>query len=317
MGDGWIDPLPNGGLPKHASGIKKVVVEVHEVKPKGTILEVQKGSLNPPIKEEIFDSMAHNVSFILPKAPTLYCIMLESHDNAGNVKYGRRFVLFDNVSKININDKKPLRVSSASNHNGYKWQTFHGLLCVSWKQRYYNTFYIDNNLLAPISADSEITGVYDQQTGKLPVNGTKSIHGLTGFIYSYSLNDSPYTSEKYTSDFEKESICFNFSLSDGDTYTFRITAEDVMENRLAENVTVHIDRTVPDISNMWLVRNKNKELYVHHSVDLSHMVLQFEAMDPHSGIFSMEWFLGTQVNASDVGKGAPPVVKVSTSVRFD
>ena len=330
VGDGWRDPWPKHGLPEHASGIQNISVELLQVKPlTRNMLEVVKASLNPEIKKVISVHkysvnkreivVDHNITFILPKSPVLYCAMLEVHDVAGNVRYSRRFVLFDNISTIEITHKYQLKITSASSTTGLKWQTNHNSVCVNWKHRYYNSHYINNNLLAPIKSDINygITGIYDQEIGKLSVNGTKSINGLTGFIYSYSLNNGPYTSEKYMSDFEKESICFNFFLSDGDTYTFRITAEDVMENRLAENVTVHIDRTVPDISNMWLVRNKNKKLFVHHSVDLSHMVLQFEAMDPHSGIFSMEWFLGTQVNTSDVGKGALPAVNVSTSVRFN
>ncbi|XP_041349352.1 uncharacterized protein LOC121368680 [Gigantopelta aegis] len=89
--------------------------------------------------------------------------------------------------------------------------------------------------------------------------------------------------------------------------------EDVMKNRIQENVTVHIDHTVPDINNMWLVRNKNRELYVHNSRDLSDMVLEFDASDPHSGIYSVEWFLGTQLNTSDIGKGYLPVIKLSAN----
>ena len=318
LGDGWIDPWPEGGSSRHASGIKRFIFEVHEVKTKGRVLEVDKKSLDPPIKQEIVTSVASDVSFLLPKAPKLYCTMLEVHDVAGNVRFARRFVLFDNESKIEINKRFPLVVSSASKAAGFKWQIVHGLVCVNWHSRYYNSYYVHNNLLAPINPDvaNGITGVYDQHTGKLPVDGTRSIHGLTGFLYSYSLNNGPYTPEEYVSHFENESICFNFSLSDGDTYTFTITAEDVMENRVSDNVTVHIDRTVPDIINMWLVRNKHNELYVHHSVDLSHMVLQFEAMDPHSGIYSLEWFLGTQVNASDVGHGAEPIIKLSDNVSY-
>ncbi|XP_041349360.1 LOW QUALITY PROTEIN: uncharacterized protein LOC121368688 [Gigantopelta aegis] len=317
LGDGWVDAWPKGGSPKHASGILKFILEVHEVKTKGKVLEVDKGSLYPPLKDEILVSMDHSISFVLPKAPALYCTMLEIHDVAGNVRFARRFVLFDNESKIEIKNRNPLRVSTASKITGYKWQVFHGLICLNWNDRYYNSYYINNNLLAPINPDvaNEITGVYDQQTGKLPVNGTKSIHGLTGFIYSYSLNNGSFTPEKYVYDFEKESVCFNFSLSDGDTYVFKITAEDVMENRLCENVTVHIDRTVPYINNMWLVRGANKELYVHHSTDLSHMVLELEATDPHSGILSMEWFLGTQYNTSDLGHEALSIIKLPVNIQ--
>ena len=318
LGDGWIDPLPEGGSKQHASGIKEIILEVHEVKTKGEILEVYKKSLVPSLKKNIlaYTPKVYKMQFILPAAPKLYCTMLEVHDKAGNVRFARRFVLFDNSSKIEINETQSLRATSATRITGYRWQIFDGLICLSWKGRYYNSYYIHNNLLAPIKPDTEngITGVYDQQTGKLSVNGTRSIHGLTGFIYSYSLNNGSYTPDTYMSDFEKESICFNLPFSDGDTYTFRITAEDVMENRVSENVTVHFDRTVPDIINMWIVRDKNKELYVHNSDDLSQMVLQFEAMDPHSGIYSVEWFLGTRLNTSDVGHGAVPIIKLLVSV---
>ena len=91
LGDGWIDPWPEGGSSRHASGIKRFIFEVHEVKTKGRVLEVDKKSLDPPIKQEIVTSVASDVSFLLPKAPKLYCTMLEVHDVAGNVRFARRF----------------------------------------------------------------------------------------------------------------------------------------------------------------------------------------------------------------------------------
>ena len=318
LGDGWIDPLPEGGSKQHASGIKEIILEVHEVITKGMELEVDKKSLVPSLKKNIlpYTPNAYKMQFILPAAPKLYCTMLEVHDKAGNVRFVRRFVLFDNSSNIEINEKHSLRATSATRITGYRWQVVDGLICLSWKGRYYNSYYIDNNPLATIKPDTDngITGVYDQQTGKLPVNGTRSIHGLTGFIYSYSLNNGSYTPDTYMSDFEKESMCFSLSLSDGDTYTFKITAEDIVENRVSESTTVHIDSTVPEINNLWLVRNTSNELYVHHSGDLSQMVLQFEAMDPHSGIYSVEWFLGTRLDSSDVGHGAEPIIKLPVNV---
>jgi hypothetical protein len=70
---------------------------------------------------------------------------------------------------------------------------------------------------------------------------------------------------------------------------------DIANNSFIENRTVHIDRSVPHINNIWLVKDGYKVLFVHHMTDLSKMQLHFEALDPHSGVRQIEWVFGNTI----------------------
>ena len=52
-------------------------------------------------------------------------VLLEVRDVANNSMICRRFVLYDKVSDVELNQESTngLHVSSAQNHTGYKWQS--------------------------------------------------------------------------------------------------------------------------------------------------------------------------------------------------
>ncbi|XP_076106390.1 uncharacterized protein LOC143075038 [Mytilus galloprovincialis] len=290
----WYDPYPEHGTKFLASGIDSYELSIYEVTDNTPDILMRDNSLKAGPYKATKDQRSINI--VLPeKNPMLYAILLEVKDKADNVRHARRFVLYDNSSVITINDRIPFRVDSASNNT--KWQINHGSICYSWKNRFLKTEYVNNNPLRPIKTDSYklIQGIYDQTYGILPVNGTTNINGLTEFFYSLLRNKHNVLSGK-VENFTSQSLCLITPMQDGDTFEFHLQSRDIMKNILNDSVQVHIDRSVPEISDIWLVRKAHKQLYVHNSADLSSMYLEFKAIDVHSGIREIKWSFGTNEN---------------------
>lgn len=142
---GWIDPFPHNS--DQASGIKSFAITVHEVK------ELDKLTLIMDEKGQSYNASNDEANITLPHEPALYGIALEVLDNAGNVKSARRFVMFDKSSEIKINFLKYLKVDSASPETNYIWQTHRKRSCLSWDDRYYNSYNYRFNLLRKIQKD--------------------------------------------------------------------------------------------------------------------------------------------------------------------
>ena len=145
-----------------------------------------------------------------PPAPKLYCVTLEVKDNADNVGKARRFFLFDDTSRLShSNDENKFYFSSAIAESEYKWQINTTDFCVTWKDYFYNQFYMETNLLAAIEPypHGDISGIYEQVDGVLPVSGTPSIHGIVKFALSYASNDGPFSSEIEVHDIQSQSYC--------------------------------------------------------------------------------------------------------------
>ncbi|XP_046562580.1 uncharacterized protein LOC124271469 [Haliotis rubra] len=313
---GWIDPYPLRGSPEKASGVKYYQVDVYGVK------HLDLNTLDVDYDNNIFHSTnltgsSVNITVSLPSEPAMYVTYVEVHDVAGNVGYSRRFLLYDNSSELEVRTTKVLRVISASKDTRYTWQIHHGDILLEWNERYHNEHYINNNYFCHVKEDTDtgISGVYDQVTGILPVTGTVSINGITSFKYQWSLNNGSKTSWASVSDFTNQSLSLGLNLTDGESYEVWIEAQDIMLNTIVESVVVHIDRSVADIADTWLVRDGTSQVYVHNNTDLSTMVLQFRAWDVHSGITSVLWALGTTDAGSDLGNGALPVRKLDALVR--
>ena len=143
---------------------------------------------------------------------------------------------------------------------------------------------------------------------------------MTNFQYSYSLlraHETSYIDVSFINvpDFLNENVTvLNHTLADGDTWIINITAIDIMENMLTDNVVIYVDKSQPIIQNMYLVRDNYKYLYVHNSTDLSEMDFYFEAFDPHSGIRQIKWRLGTKYGGNDIGQGFLTVPRLQLNV---
>ncbi|XP_071093296.1 uncharacterized protein [Haliotis cracherodii] len=308
---GWTDPIPTGGKSDTASGLKYIKLQVLKTTNKQNMIDV----LHTPLKglDLTYNTSVLDKSINLPSAYGLYAVILEVLDKAGNIQYVRRLVLHDSLSKLIKVSSKPLRVVSATPKSSYRWQTSLRPVCIDWKGRYYNDKMKANKLLNPVRPQAEVTRDFDQTTGTLPISGTYNIDGIIEVMYSFSVNQVAHTTPHWTKvpHFTNQSLCISPQLADGDTCDISIRLKDIANHYINESVHVNIDSTGPDISNMWLVKDGNKQVYVHDNPDLSAMVLQFDVMDPHSGVTSVEWYLGTKDSSDDLGQGVLPVEKLN------
>ncbi|XP_033746935.1 uncharacterized protein LOC117332160 [Pecten maximus] len=252
------------------------------------------------------------IPFDLPN-PALYAVVLEVKDVANNVKQARRFVMFDNSSKVFARDNIPLYSTTATDSTDRKWQTNHGDLCYSWIGRYYNDKFNDLNLLQPIKPDyhGHISGIYEQNSGILPVSGTENIDGITNFYFSLANDTKIIFNNETVPNFTSQKICLSLPLCDGETYRFNVVAQDIMFHAYSEHIYTHIDSSEPEIFDIGLEKDDYQLLNVHNSSDLSKMVLKFNALDIHSGLHSVAWSLGTSFGGNDIGNGSLGIVRLT------
>lgn len=307
---GWSDPVPNQNLPFQASGIEHFEVRVSETIPAGDTLKVDTSIYY----EEKFASDA-NTNFNLNltvSSPKLFCVLFEVKDIADNVRQARRFVLSDSTSYLDVLEDNRFYIKSASMKTDYLWQTHLNDICLTWKERFYNIFYIHNPLLNPIEPDPHglISGIYEQTDGILSVGGTPNVHGIVKYLVSWSLNGGSFAEPVEVQNFLHQNYCQSFNLEDGQSYTFIITAVDIASHTLSENRTVHIDSSAPHINGIGLIKDGFKGLTVHNDRDLSTMDMYFEALDPHSGILNIEWSFGIEDTREELGSGVLGVKKI-------
>ena len=112
-----------------------------------------------------------------------------------------------------------------------------------------------------------------------------------------------------------QNVCLPLPLKDGDTYDLTVRAYDIMNNTNTDDVRVHVDHTAPVARELGLRGRWGRTgLYVHDSTDMSSMELVLEGSDPHSGLSSILWALGTQPFGDDVGRGAAGVQRLDNVV---
>ncbi|XP_052789244.1 uncharacterized protein LOC128223855, partial [Mya arenaria] len=291
--NGWMDPVPPGGEPRTASSIESYEIRVNEVLPsKGTLkVDYTTNILSTKVNHTV-KNMDLNLT---SDTPRLFCLTLEVKDVADNVRQCRRFILYDNTSSIKVWNEKPFRFTFASPATNYTWQNDHNDICISWKDYFYNDFYIHNKLLNPIESDPHglITGSYDQITGEIPISGTSNVYGIIAYYVSWSLNNGSFPADIPAPTFTNQSFCKDLNVKDGDTYTLNVKAIDIAGHTLSDNRTVFIDRSAPHLSDIWLEKDGYEMLFVHSSTDLSKMKITFHALDKHSGISSVAWIFGS------------------------
>ena len=112
-----------------------------------------------------------------------------------------------------------------------------------------------------------------------------------------------------------QNVCLPLPLKDGDTYDLTIRASDIINNTNTDDVRVHVDHTAPVVRELGLRGRWGRTgLYVHDSTDLSTMELVLEGSDPHSGLLSILWSLGTQPFGDDLGRRAAGVQRLDNVV---
>ena len=312
--EGWHDPYPMNGHQSVASGIDMFEINIYEVtlSTPPTLMRDTKTVGNYTLEPN-----ATEVEITLPdKNPMMYVIFLEVKDRANNVRQARRFVLFDQSSVILKNNRIPFKVTSASIKANLKWQINNEKLCFSWKDRFYNNGSSKNNLLRPVKLEDRIHGKYDQIDGPLSVNGTENVNGVTGYKYTLEKNNINTALYGTVSNFLSESICLATDLKDGDIFTFILQAIDIMNHTLNDSVSVNIDTSVPEITDIWLVRDGQEQIYVHHSSDLSLMSIRFKSFDIHSGLREVKWAFGVYENNTVLIEKAVAVTATAKTVSI-
>ncbi|XP_052220285.1 uncharacterized protein LOC127837360 isoform X3 [Dreissena polymorpha] len=312
--NGWVDPVPSGGASKTASTIESYQITVNEVPPSNGTLKVDytKSIYTRRVPKSDMHEMELNLT---SNSPRLYCITLEVKDVADNVGQSRRFMLFDNTSFIETWKENSYKFDSASPETNFTWQTHHNDICLNWKNYFINMFYLKNELLNKIESEphGQITGVYEQTTGLLPVGGTPNVHGIIQYFVSWKLNNGAFTEEQLVPNVLNQRFCTNLNVADGQTYTFNIRPVDIVDNTFNESRTVYIDRSPPHINNIWLKKDGYEMLYVHNSTDLSKMQMTFDALDPHSGLQNIKWEFGIADTSTALTSGYLSVVQTTNA----
>ena len=223
--------------------------------------------------------------------PSVYALYLTSKDSAQdtNAQQSRRFVLVDNFSNLVTNSTFNIIPISASVDTGYEWQTNTGPIELTWINHFYNNWHVSNNLLLPIVSDPDetITGIFEQETGELPVSGTPNVDGIVNFMYRFKQisNDSEqqtrFTNVPYPLN---ESLLLDIPLSDGDSLLIYIKAIDIMNHTLVDYISLNIDSSPPIIEEMCLITGNHTvcgAYLVHSARDFESIKLLFKCKDEH------------------------------------
>ena len=224
-----------------------------------------------------------------PHMFAMYLWAIDSTQESGNFRIARRFVLVDNTSKILISENHPITAISASPAASFEWQIKLIPIILDWTNHFYNSWHVHTNLLLPIREETNtshpIEGVFEQETGDLPVSGTPNVHGLVNFMYQYNKTsihgdevtqflDVPNTLSQKLSLHETK-------IEDGDIMEITIKAIDIMNNTNQDRITLYIDSSPPIIEKIYLVKDGYRYIFVHNETDLSKMNMVFTSYDVH------------------------------------
>ena len=221
-----------------------------------------------------------------PYMLAIYVWALDKTQESSNYKIGRRFALFDNSSIIDLSENNPIIPVSADPDTGYQWQISLSPVVLYWTNHFYNNKHIVKNLLLPIRRETNqsqpIEGIFEQNTGDLPVSGTPNVDGIVNFMYRVIKvfgNSTTEIENGFVPDPLSQSIVLKTPISDGDTLLVYIEAIDIMNNTMEDNITLYIDSSDPEIINMQLMKDGIDNILVHNTTDLSAMEITFEAFD--------------------------------------
>ncbi|XP_063399121.1 uncharacterized protein LOC134683736 [Mytilus trossulus] len=225
---GWIDPNMNIG-----SGIESYEIAFSEVKHISSMIQIRDTKVIHIFNIYPSDNRTSINIELPPTTPMLYDVLLTVKDKANNIRQARRFVLYDNSSVIVVSSDHSFNISEVMNHNNSSQ------LCISWQKRFYNNELKFNNFLDPIRPETAIKGIYDQEVGLLPINGTENVNGLTAFYFTFIRNnENVYTGKLQV--ISHQSVCLTSEIKHDDIITFHLKVVDIMNHTLNDSVTVYI-----------------------------------------------------------------------------
>ncbi len=290
---GWID---------NPSGIEQYDISVHYLELyNGYLME---GALLHSNQTSQTGQTSYTDVTILPREGP-YSFILRSHDIAGNVRIARRTLLFDVNSTVEINPSVPLLVTSAVPSTDYTWHNSTQCnITVSGVGHFFNTNLRDVNYLAPLanySMDGEVGVAYDQPLakGRYPREGVSNALGIVELNYDVIVDrvggnhsnsvTPPAIFPFQTGDIGIQSVVIDTEIRDGDSVTVWFQAIDFRFQNSVDSVVVHVDSSPPVLTDIGLYWNGVGGLSLHGTETLLDLDIRFQAQDPHSGLFSIEW----------------------------
>lgn len=311
--DGWKDQDTFKNNTIKASGVRQYELSVYNIGGDSSELQVN-------TKADANNSRVSNVSKPLHiefSSCGLYEVRLEVVDNAGegNVRGARKFVIFDNCSDVQKDPLEKVVITTADDISSKVWQTQKRKICFEWSGRFFNTLHKSTNLLKPIERNSLISHDYDDNDYPLPRTGTHNVDGIVEFNFTVTVNGAKRILNQRHENVSAQTHCLNISLQDGDTVIVDVAAVDIMGNSDVDSTKVFIDTSVPEITNMGLTRQGIRGLFVHNTIELSRMKMVLNIHDVHSGVRSIQWYLGTKLGYLDIGNGTLAVNRLANGVN--
>ncbi len=310
-----------GGWRDVPSGVRGYVLSVYRLEVSGG--QLLEGARLGTLAYNESGEIAYEDSFQLP-IEGAYSVVLQTQDNAGNIRYSRRLLLYDNSSTLNIDPVAPLVVTSAVPQTNYLWQnSTQEAIAVSGEGHFYNSLLRFRDLLSPVGDgfNGSLMEDYDHPLtdGRYPRNGTRNALGVVRLRYDYSIDQEGGRSLAFPDTLRFESqddvgiqdISIAPVLQDGDSVRVWLLASDYNAQDINDSVLVHVDSSSPILAGLGLERNGVGRLNLHGTETLTDMTVEFDAQDEHSGLFSLEWRIGTGPGLADVGSGVVPIEVVA------
>ncbi|XP_067682774.1 uncharacterized protein [Haliotis asinina] len=244
---------------------------------------------------EEFNDTTKSGNITLP-GTALYAVEITAHDKAGNIRSGRRLLIFDVESKVETVPNTVLRATSAAQPASWEWQWTSDSVTIHWDNHYINTLHHSNKWLEAAVPVSNVEAVYDDNGFSRGVKPVPNVQGIVDYRVSFQIDHAggstilDHLNHSYFSSLSlNQSHTISPPLVDGDTLRYWIRAYDFRGEYLEETVTVHIDTSPPIIENLWLTRGDRLNVSVHNIEELSTMTFEWESYDDHSGLDTVSW----------------------------
>ncbi|XP_053374459.1 uncharacterized protein LOC128547004 [Mercenaria mercenaria] len=252
-------------------------LELHKLVVKDATQELtERNPIGPMATAEVnhMGDVVHSHTFI-PKEPGMYSCLMEVRDISNNSRITRRFVLYDNVSDVELNKDSPygLHISSAQNHTEFKWQSTgkegeNTPIIVDWTGYFMNKAHEDgfyNNGIQRFKPQFEnlendgilfsrkfVDSKLDDDESERTRDPIPNIHGIVQFEYQYTRDVvSKQPGENWTVVFPlSESTTIIEQMSSGDQIKVWIRARDILNNTKIDSTMVTTDFSPPSVSSI-------------------------------------------------------------------
>lgn len=311
-----------GGWGDMPSGITHYRLEVYLLLEVGGVLMERTHPLVAAYSQPSHSAPSYRQVVALPSDGP-YSFLLHIHDTAGNVQRARRLVLYDINSTLETDPAHPLVVTSAVAASQHQWVNNTVLpLTVSGRGHFFNTNLRDSNWLAPVGdfVGGGVLPEYDHPltTGDYPRNGTRNAQGVITLEYAVVVDTEggasmtrPLVGWTYTDDIFLDDVSVPATRADGLSVRVWFRARDFKDNTLYDSIVVHVDSSPPTAHSLSLQHAGTPQLALLGSRSLTDLTAVFQAYDEHSGLYSIEWTLGTDPGSSNVGQGALPITSAN------